>query len=393
MKVRPALIVAIAVAVAGGVVLAWPRAIVVDLLPVDTGAVIESIEEEGRTRLRDRVVLTAPVAGLLVKPALRAGDVVKTGDVVARVAPPPAPLIGAADRAGLAAAVRTADAGVAQAGAALERARAAHEAASAQLQRIEKLVATGGAPKIQLDDAKAAVHALEHELEAAGFAGDVARHQAALARSSLQRVQRGTEGDPPLELTAPFDGVVLVVHHEQPGVVAPGTPLLEIGDPRSIEVMVPLLSDDTVRLPTGAGATMSGWGGADLRGHLVRVEPRATTRLSALGVEETRVGTIVQLDGPAPAGLGDGFRVRVALELWRGDVIRVPLAGLVRRGEGWGCWVVVEDRTVWRPVRLGRRGGGFAEVVEGLTAGEIVVGWPGERVRASQRVKAREDAP
>ncbi len=393
MKKRPVLIAVVVLAAAGVAALAWPRAVVVDLLVVDRGTVVESIEEEGRTRLRDRVVVTAPVAGLLARPALRAGDLVKAGDVVARIAPPPAPLVGAADRAGLAAAVRTADAGVAQAGAALERARAAREAASAQLQRIEKLVATGGAPAVQLDDAKAALHAIDHEVEAAGFAGEVARHQAALARASQQRVQQGTEGDPPLSITAPIDGVVLAVHVDQPGVVGPGTPLLEIGDPRTIEVVVPLLSDDTVRLPAGAAATLSGWGGADLRGRLLRIEPRATTRLSALGVEETRVATVVRLDGQAPAGLGDGFRVRVALELWRDDVVRVPLAGLVRRGEGWGAWVVVDGRAAWRPVRAGHRGGAFAEVKDGLQPGDVIVGWPGERVGEGQRVQARGDAP
>ena len=67
----------------------WPRPVDVELATVSRGALVVTIDEEGRTRVRDRFVVAAPVAGRILRIELDAGDRVSRGDLIARLQPEP----------------------------------------------------------------------------------------------------------------------------------------------------------------------------------------------------------------------------------------------------------------------------------------------------------------
>jgi HlyD family secretion protein len=176
------------------------------------------------------------------------------------------------------------------------------------------------------------------------------------------------------------------------GVIAPGTPLLEIGDPRRLEIAVAVLTADAVAIRPGSAATIEGWGGPPLAGRVRRLEPSATTRVSALGVEEQRVDVLVDLLAPPEQqlGLGDGWRVEVKIATWRGaDVLTVPLGALFRDGDSWAVYAVEDGRARRRVVELGQRNAQRAALVSGLPADAKVILHPGERIVEGVRVTAR----
>ena len=387
---RVGLISGVAVVAAGAVLaLAMPRALIVDAAVVDRGPIVAALDEDGRTRVVGRALVSAPTAGTLVKPVVVVGDRVQFGDVLARLEPLPLPLQDAAARAQTDAAIRAADAAVVQARATLARMDAMSQSAGENLQRAQKLADQGGVARVQVDDEAARVHVASHDVDAARSAVRVAMQQAALQRALRGRVA-GT-GDL-LELTSPIDGVVLSVPHEHGGVVMQGTPIVELGDPRFIDVIVPLRTAEALSLPASARVVISGWGGADIKGTVRAVEPKAFTRVSALGVEEQRTNVIIDLDEPPPTpALGDGFGVHVSIVIAEvHDVARVPIGALIRRGDAWAVLVMVDGTAVERLVVVGRRASGLAEVKQGLVPGDVVVLYPGDRVVAGDRIRARD---
>jgi HlyD family secretion protein len=192
---------------------------------------------------------------------------------------------------------------------------------------------------------------------------------------------------------APVRGQVLRVLQESEGVVPAGAPLVEIGNPLALEVVVDVLTTDAVDIRPGARVRIERWGGASaLTGHVRQVEPSAFTRLSALGVEEQRVNIVIDLDAPHErwASLGDGYRVEASIVVWVGhDRLLVPVGAVFRQGEGWATYVVKDGRTRLRTVELGRRSAAEIEVVGGLRAGDRVVLYPTDNVRDGARAKVQ----
>lgn len=74
-----------------------------------------------------------------------------------------------------------------------------------------------------------------------------------------------------------------------------GAQLLEVGDPKALEIAVDVLTSDAVHIQAGAPVRVEEWGGPALLGVVRQIEPSAFTRLSALGVEEQRVNVVVDL--------------------------------------------------------------------------------------------------
>jgi HlyD family secretion protein len=208
----------------------------------------------------------------------------------------------------------------------------------------------------------------------------------------LARAGRGKGAEEEVVVRSPLAGRVLRVYTESETAVVHGTPILELGDPAGLEIAVDVLTADAVEVRPGAEVEIVGWGGPTLRGTVRLVEPSATTRISALGVEEQRVAVIVDLAEPpaAWAGLGDGWRVEARIVTWRGaDVITVPLAALFRVGDRWAVFVVEDGRARQRVIELGHRGAEAAEVIGGLEVGEIVVLHPSERISEGARIAPR----
>jgi HlyD family secretion protein len=176
--------------------------------------------------------------------------------------------------------------------------------------------------------------------------------------------------------------------------VIAGEPLLDVGDPRNLEVKVEVLSADAVRIGIGTAVLFERWGGdKPLTGNVRVVEPAGFTKISSLGVEEQRVLVIVDLTSPAEVwrGLGDGYRLDAAFVIWEGkDVLQVPASALFRKGDRWALYVVERDRAVLREVAIGHRNGLSAEVLSGVPEGAPVITHPDDMVRDGGRVSIRK---
>jgi HlyD family secretion protein len=367
-------------------VLAW-RAMREQPVEVDTGfvrrgALRVTVDAEGKTRVRDRYVLAAPVAGRLHRIDLPEGTHVRAGDVIARVAPVPLDVQAVRQAEARVAAARSlardADARVEQARAVLaQEKRAAH--------RIERLVSAGALADRDGEEALLSVRLREEDL-----AGAEARARAAAAdvdqsRAALIVLRGGGEGE--VVLRAPADGCVLRVPERSERVVAAGTPIVELGEPNALELVVDVLSSDAARVRPGASVLLDRWGdGEALTGRVRTVEPSAFTRLSALGVEEQRVNVVIDLP-QWPASVGDGYRMEASIIVWeRPNTTIVPVAALFRHEDSWAVFVATNGRAALRTVRIGEQGAAGAEVLDGLAAGDRVVVFPSDQVRSGRRI-------
>jgi HlyD family secretion protein len=387
--------VAAVVALALGWALLRPDPVPVDIAPVGRSPLRVTIDEEGETRVRDRFTITAPTAGRLLRSELDAGDAVDPGALLASIEPlplDPRTQAGALARLEAAEATRrAAQARVALTNAALEQARRS-TARSGQLRQAGTVSAEAHELAL-LEQTRQ-----EQEAVAARFAADAADHEAEVARAALLAPQDSgpspAKGGRPapisrVDVRSPAAGRVLRVIEENERIIAAGSPLLEIGDPASLELVVDVLSTDAVRIPAGARMLVEDWGGdGALEARVRRVEPSGFTKVSALGVEEQRVNVIADLAEPNPS-LGDGYRFEARIVVWEGpDVLQVPASALFRHAGAWSVFVVDGSRARRRDVSVGQRGGFAAEIQEGLTPGERVVLYPSDRLADGVRIRA-----
>ena len=278
----------------------------------------------------------------------------------------------------------------------VERARAALEKSRADMERARKLAAKGFVSASQLEQAELEAKISARELEAARYASHAAAHDVAVARAALLQVHGGAAGKTSArrwEVRTPVAGQVLKVIQESEAAIAVGAPLLEIGQPADLEVVVDVLSSDAVQIRPGAPVRIERWGRTEpLDGRVRRVEPAAFTKISALGVEEQRVNVVIDLISPAGKwqSLGDGYRVDARIVVARLDnAVKVPVSALFREGEQWAVFTVVDGRAAKRVVQLARRGGLEAVASKGLAPGEKTIVHPGDTVRDGSRVKTR----
>lgn len=376
--------------------LAWalrPAPVPVSVVPVSVGPFVDSITEEGRTRLRDTWNVSVPIAGYLQRVLLEVGDEVERGQVLFRLEPSPAPALDPRSRQQAEDALRAAEARLEAARANLETARAERRFAEAEYERYRQLhqrnlVSTTELEQrqSQRDRQRALERAAASSVEAASFELESARAVLAVASG-----QRGDIEHPELEVRAPIDGVVLGRYRCCEGSVAAGAPILELGRLDDLEIQVDLLSMDAVRLRPGMAVRITGWGGEPLAGSVRRIEPAGFTRISALGVDEQRVPVIVDFDAavdPAALGLGSGFRVDVEFLVWQAEeILQLPTGALFREAGQWTVFVVEDGHAISRRVAVGRRSGLATQVVAGLEQGERVILHPGERVANGVRVR------
>lgn len=369
----------------------WPETQPVDLAAVSRGPLRVTVDEEGETRVRDRFVVTAPVAGRVQRIELEPGDPVRARDTVLATFLPADPVpLDARSRAEAQAAVAAAASSEERARAERDRAAAALALARSELARARALAAERVVAPQALESREAEARLAEEGLKAAISAVAAAAHTLEMARV---RVSPPAVGGRAITLRSPIDGVVLKRHRESESVVAAGEPLLDVGDPARLEVVSDLLSTDAVRVPPGAPVLVEQWGGDKaLSGRVRRVEPSGFMKVSALGVEEQRVNVVIDLEEPAEAWrrLGDGYRVEVKIVVWeKADAVTVPTSALFRRGDAWAVFVEEGGRARLREVAVGPMNGQAGEVRSGLTPGERVVVHPGDTLRDGVRVEAR----
>jgi len=375
-------------AVAIVVVAALVLAMVPDPVPVDTveasrGELVVTVDEKGQTRVHERYVIAAPVAGDLGRIELREGDAVGDGQVVATLVPPP---LDARQREEVKAAVAAAQATLSEAEAQAERASANSELRAKDLERIRALSVSGIASEEMLDQAVTASSASERDLVAARFRGRAARSEVEAAKAGLLAISGGTARR--IDLRSPIDGRVLGIPERSTRVVRAGEPVVIIGDPAKIEIMIEVLSSDAVKIEDGDRIMIEDWGGDQTLEASVRlVEPSGFTKISALGIEEQRVRVIGDFVDPPPS-LGDAYRVEARIVVWTGeDVLRIPVSALFRSDGGWAVYVVEGGRAARKTLEIGHRSPLEAEVLSGIEDGAVVILHPSNRIEDGVRVR------
>ncbi|MGB5697031.1 MAG: HlyD family efflux transporter periplasmic adaptor subunit [Polyangiales bacterium] len=392
--VRRGLISLAVLAVVALIVVAWlPNPIEVEVATVTRGPLVVTVNEDGRTRVKDRYIVSAPVTGNLARHELEAGDAIEEQQVLARLVPLPPPLLDARTRAEAKARVDAAMAALRQAEATVKRARFQRDFEKQEYDRVLAVVQQGGLAKSDADRAVSTYRSSEEDLHSAEFGARVADHQLELARTALSQLSVKAEDTEQLEIKSPVAGQVLRVFQESEGVVQSGTPILEVGDPAALEIVVDVLSQDATRIPARAPTLIERWGGKNpLHGHVRVVEPSAFTKISALGVEEQRVNVIVDLDDDRTlwSTLGDGYRVEARISVWEGrDVLKVPASAVFRSEEAWATFVVEGGTAVLRRVDIGESNGLETEVLSGLQEGDTVIAYPSDSVRDGVSVEPR----
>ena len=357
-----------------------PQPSPVETAPATTGPLRATVSEEGKTRIRQRYVVSAPVSGQLRRIPFKPGATVEAGaTVVAIIEPMAASPLDARSRA-------LAEARRASTMVLLERSHTTHELAKSELRRVEQMFA--------------AKTLSPQDLESAQMRENAAAREVAAAEGALREVEAQlAEGTPansvalsdPVEVKATASGSILHVFQESSRAVEQGTPLLEIGDPTDLEVVLEMLSRDGASLLPGARVVLEQWGGAvPLEGKVRLVEPAAFTKISALGVEEQRVNVVVEITTliEQRRTLGDNFRVEAHVVVWESDkVLKLPSSGLFRRANDWAAFIVRDGRAQLVPVKAGRSSGSEIQVEAGLKEGDEVILYPGDRVKDGQRVQ------
>jgi len=356
-----------------------PSPTVVETARAITGPLRATVSEEGKTRIRQRYVVSAPVAGQLQRIPLKPGAEIAVGATVTVILPMAASPLDHRTRA-------LAETRRAAAVAALEKARAAHDLARNELGRIRRMFDEKTLSPQDLDTAQMRENAAAREHIAAEAAWKS-------AEAELTEFAPADAG-PAVEVRAPVAGRVLRVFQESERTVLQGTPLLEIGDPTHLEVVVEMLSRDGAALVSGARVLLEQWGGpAPLEGRVRLVEPAAFTKISALGVEEQRVNVVVDIVTPVAerVSLGDNFRVEARVVVWEdAHALKVPVSALFRQNGGWGAYVVRGGIAELVKVEAGRNSGAETQVVSGLREGDEVILYPGDRIKPGQRVAPRK---
>jgi len=369
----------------------WPSAQPVEQAQVRRAPLQVTVDEEGRARVTHRYVVAAPVSGQLRRIPWKPGATVVAGETVLAVMETgAAELLDASRLAQAEARLGAAIAAEAAAQAQAERAAAAQALANVENERIQKLAAGGSVSRQESDAAASRAEVAAQERRAADFGRQVAEFERRQTEAVLRRGRGGAGDNPAVPVLSPVGGRVLRVFQESERVVNVGTPLLEVGDPADLEVTVEVLSRDAVAIQPGARVLLEQWGGAfPLEARVRWVEPAGFTKISALGVEEQRVNVICDLVTPVAqrATLGDEYRVEARIVVWESvDTLIVPAGALFRREGGWRVFVIDGSRARERTVRVGRGNGVFTEVLEGVTSGETVIVYPGDRIRSGTRV-------
>ncbi len=373
----------------------WPQPVLVETAQVKRGPMTVSIEEEGRTRVIDRYVISAPVDGVACRQQLDVGDPVEQGQQLLGITPLQSRVLDARSRGQAEARLAAAQSALRAAEEQARAAAASARLAASELERLKPLREKGLISHDAFDEATTAVQTSAAERRSADFNVEVARYELEVARTTLQ-LSTTVDSDATVEqvpVVSPITGRVLKVNQECEGPVRTGDPLLEVGDASGLEVEVDVLSADAVRITPGMPVLFDRWGGdRPLEGRVRRVEPVGFTKISALGVEEQRVLVISDFTSPREQWqrLGDGYRVEARFILWQqDDVLQVPASALFRHRGGWAVFAVEGGRALRRTVEVGQRNGLIAQVVGGLHEGETVVNHPSDDVEDGRRVKVR----
>lgn len=374
-----------------------PRPVTVDLVDVQPGALVVTLDEEGETRVHDVYTLSAPVAGRVQRIERHVGDpVMADATVLAQIEPGDPTFLDPRGEAQARAAIQAAEAARDLAAAAVKDAEAQYEFARSEYARMQELIVEGSVSKRDLDSAERDFKARRAGLDTARAAQQVRSYELELARAQLVsplQTQGTGEHCECIPITSPVSGRILKIADRSERIVREGEMLMQIGDSTDLEIVVDYLSMDAVRIETGQRVIIDNWGGAEpLEGRVRLVEPFGFLKVSALGIEEQRVNVIIDFSSDEGwERLGHGYQVESKVVLWDADdILTVPLTALFRDGENWALFVEEDGRARLRHVKVGQRNGIIAEIRDGLKSGERVVAHPSDRVINGIRIASRD---
>lgn len=376
-----------------------PDPVAVDLQEIRKGEMEVTVDEEGVTRIREIYTVSAPVGGRILRSPTEVGDEIEKNSTVVATMEPSAPsFLDERSRKEAEAQAYAARAGAALAQTQLERAEAELEFAKSDLDRAEELAPKGAISERALEEARLALKTREAARKSALADLEVRRQELARALAGLiepTNAESDSGGTCCIQIKSPESGKVLKIMVESEQVIASGTPLLEIGNPDDLEVVIELLSSDAVKVKEGAKAYIDRWGGNGvLTARVRRIEPAGFKKISALGVEEQRVNVLLDFtdDKEKWSRLGHDFRVFARIVTWRSDaVLRVPIAALFREKDEWAVFVFADGKAELRRIKIGERNQYTAQVVEGLKEGDQVVLHPSDRIRDGTNIAKRSD--
>lgn len=361
-----------------------PSPLQVDAEAVHVAELTVTLDGEGMTRVRNGFTVASPVNGRVERIRLDEGDVLQKNSPVARVTPPP---LNSREFEEAEARTRSAEAVLGAARAGERQVKVDLEQAARKYSRYSNLYKQGAVSAETFENVKTAWEVLQKEHQVALKNVESARYELKAARSLIVKSDSGNT----IDVLAPDSGKVLRIYEKSERVVPAGTPLVEVGDPDDIEVVIDVLSSDAVRVEPGMSVLVEEWGGGAALSGVVRiVEPAAFTKISALGIEEKRVNIIIDLEKPE-ARLGDNYRVQARVILWQeDDILQVPVSSIFRGEEGWNVFIVKGDKAERQALQIGKRGAYYAEVIEGLAEGDMVVLHPTNDLEDGMRVKVTE---
>ncbi len=402
MSRRGTIVVAVMLGGAAAGMLAWalvPRAVEAETAAVIRGPFAQTVDEQAKTRIRDHFVVSSPLAGELDRITLREGDDVAEGGIVARLHPTAPALLDARTELELRRRIEGARASKERADARVMRAASALELAGLEVGRSRKLAETNTIARAKLDSDELAFEIAGHELDSARADAHVAQHDIDIAVAALARTRDpgslGRETEWPLR--APIAGRVLRVQQRSGGTVGLGMPLLELGDPSNLEVIIELLTTEAPQVIQGAEVRLDGWGGpVPLSGRVRRIEPWGFTKISALGVEEQRVNVLVDIitDRHEWAALGEGYRLDAHIRVYqRANALQIPSGALFRSGPQWMVFSIAADgRARQTKVTIGRRNEAFTEILDGLEPDARVILYPSDAIKDGTRLTSISSA-
>ncbi len=374
-----------------------PQAIAVDFVKVKSGSLVVTVEEEGETRIKDVYVLSAPVTGRMLRIDAEVGDEVAAAEtLIAQIKPIDPEFLDVRSEEESRAAVKTAEASLKLAEAQLVEAESEFEFATSELDRAKKLIQKQVIPEREMDNAKREFKSKRAGVNTAKAALRARQFELAQARAHLVSpadLQTNDADCQCITILSPITGKILQVLNESEGVISMGTPLVEIGDPLDLEIVVDFLSTDAVKIKPGQRVIIDEWGGSDnLQGIVRKIEPFGFTKTSALGIDEQRVNVIIDLNDNIEKWqrLGHGYQIEASVVLWENDEsLKVPLTALFRDNEKWAVFIEQENYAKLQHVQVGQRNTLEAEITEGLSVGDQVILHPSNQIADGVRIKER----
>ena len=402
------LLILIAAGVAIGLAM-FPQSIDVEVAQAMEASLRVTVREDGKTRIREKYVVSAPVSGRLSRIKLKEGDVIDSENTLIAVILPSEPaILDVRARAEARARVHAAEASLRRAIANTDQSKITLEMAEINFRRIEKLRSQQAVSQTEYDQARSEFLSASQQMKTSKFESEIAQFELEMAQAAVSQFARSPSDDnhpldaeglahtsdetsEPFEIFAPVSGKVLRVFQESSTVVSVGTPLLEIGDPKNLEIEIDVLSSDATQIRPGAEVTIDHWGGqSPLKANVRVVEPAAFTKISALGVEEQRVNVIADFDEPVEriATLGDGYRVEAKITIdEQPQVLQIPNSALFRYQRQWHVMRVLQGQANLQSVETGLQNESSTQILSGLQARDRVILYPSDQIQDGTRVR------